>query len=118
LSAKEEIPKLSREYLIQRNEQMRNKNFTAALLAAKARSELIEKSLVERQASFLLITIRQKLLNLPAAYARRILNLTDVNQANRILKEMMISLLDELRELPLKVVDPNWLATVEEDDGK
>jgi hypothetical protein len=88
------------------------------LLAAKARSELIEKSLVERQASFLLIAMRQKLLNLPATYSRRILNLTDVNQANRILKQMVISLLNELSELPQRVTDPNWLKELEADERK
>ena len=46
-------------------------------MLAKARGELIQKDLVTRQASFLLLSMRQKLLNFPAAYARRILNLAE-----------------------------------------
>jgi hypothetical protein len=34
--------------------------------------------------------------------------LTDVNQAAKILKEAMISLLNDLKDLPSKVVDPDW----------
>jgi hypothetical protein len=67
------------------------------MLLAKGRGELIQKDLVQGQVPFSLIAMRQKLLNFPAAYARRILNLTDVKQASRILKEMMPSLLNEIR---------------------
>jgi hypothetical protein len=69
--AKEEIPKLSREYLKIRNRQMSTKALTAEMTLAQQRGELIEKKLVEKQAAFLLIAIRQRILNLPTTYARR-----------------------------------------------
>jgi hypothetical protein len=59
-SAREELPEYSREYLLQRNEQMKAKNQTAQMLLAKARNELILKDLVTRQASYLLVSLRQK----------------------------------------------------------
>jgi hypothetical protein len=34
-------------------------------------------------------------------------------QTNRILKQAMIELLGELKDLPAKVTDPNWLDTLE-----
>ena len=87
------------------------------MLLVKAREELVLKSLVESQAAFLLVAMRQKIMGMPQTYARRILKLTDVNQAHKILKELAVSLLNELRDLPQKVVDPHWLRELEK-DGK
>jgi hypothetical protein len=87
------------------------------MLGAKARSELILKTLVQKQATFLLTAMQEKIMDLPLTYARRILGLTDVVVAHRILKELSISLLNELRDLPQKVTDPNWLETSEDDGG-
>jgi hypothetical protein len=87
------------------------------LLLAKARSELIPKNLVESQAAYLLAAMRQTISKTPLTYAERILGLTDVNQAHKILKELSIALLNELKDLPQKVVDPNWLKEVEKDGG-
>lgn len=116
--AKEKLPKLSEKYLRLRNRGQRAKAQQSELLLARAREELITKELVQRQASFLLIQMRQKILNFPSTYARRILGLTDVGQATRILREMSISVPDQIKDLPSKVVDPNWLESLEEDAGK
>jgi hypothetical protein len=43
------------------------------------------------------------------------MNLTDVVQAHKILKELSISLLNELRILPTKVADAHWLRNLEKD---
>jgi len=68
---------------------------------------------------YLLVALRQKILSIPAACARKILNVADLNQANRILREAMIQLLNELKDLPSKVTDPHWLRELEKaDDGK
>ena len=53
-SAKQELPKLSKEYLEIRNRQMRAKAFMAETQAAHARGELISRRLVECQAAYLL----------------------------------------------------------------
>jgi hypothetical protein len=57
------------------------------------------------------------MLSAPDAHSRRILGLTDVNQARRILREMMISTLNEIKDLPLRISDPDWLKKLEEKDG-
>jgi hypothetical protein len=85
------------------------------MLVAKARSELILKTLVEKQASYLQAAMRQTIMDLPLSYARRIVGLTDVIEAHKILKELSVSLLNELQHLPEKVVDPNWLEKLEKD---
>jgi hypothetical protein len=84
------------------------------LLLAKGRGELVLKSLVEKQASYLLAAIEQTIMDLPLSFAGRILNLDDVVVAHRILKELSIALLSELRDLPQKITDPNWLRESEE----
>jgi hypothetical protein len=79
------------------------------MLLAQARQELVLKTLVERQATFLLAAMEETLTDLPQTFARRIVGLTDVVESHKILKELSIALLNELRDLPQKVVDPNWL---------
>ena len=96
---------------------MRAKAFMAETNAAARRDELIEKRLVEQQAAYLLVAMRQKILNIPQAWARRMLGLTDAAQASRVLKELAISLLNDLKDLPAKVTDPHWLEKVEEKDA-
>jgi hypothetical protein len=116
--AKDELPELSKTYLETRNRQMRSKAQTREMLLAKARSELVLKSLVERQASFLLISLRQRILAVPDNLCRKMVNVADATQARRILREAMLSFLNELKDLPQAVTDPNWLKTLEADDGK
>src|SRR4030095_8286650 len=96
------IGKLSEEYLEIRNRQMSTKALTAEMHLAERRGELIEKRLIERQAAFLLISLRQKILAVPNRLARQLVNIADVNKAKAILKDAMLALLTELADLPSK----------------
>jgi hypothetical protein len=82
------------------------------MLLAKARGELILKELVQKQAAYLLVCFRQKLLSVPHAYAGRLLGISDAHEMALKLREMALSLLEELQHLPEKVVDPDWLAHI------
>jgi hypothetical protein len=115
--AKEELPELSREYLQIRNAQMRTKNLTAEMQLAERRGELIQKSLVERQAAYLLVALRQAILNIPQTWCRRLMGLNDAAQVQRILREMAFSILGEIKDLPSKAVNPNWLEELEDDQS-
>jgi hypothetical protein len=117
-ASKEEVSELSREYLEVRNRQMQAKAFVAETMAAERRGELISKNLITKQAAFLFVSLRQRILSLPQTYARRILNLTDVNQAAAILREAAVSVLNEIKDLPQKVTDPHWLEELEADEVK
>jgi hypothetical protein len=97
---------------------MHAKAFMAETMAAERRGELVAKDLVTKQAALLLVALRQQILNLPQSYARRILGLTKVNQASKILREMSIAILNDIKNLPQQVTDPHWLETLEEDGGK
>jgi hypothetical protein len=110
-----QIGKLSEEYLTVRNQQMRTKNLTAEMQLAERRGELIEKKLVEQQAAYLLVALRQAILNVPQTWCRRLLGLNDAAQVSRILREMAISLLGEINDFPAKVTNPDWLEEIEED---
>jgi hypothetical protein len=116
--AKDELPELSKTYLETRNRQMRSKAQTAEMLLAKAREELVLKSLVEKQASYLLVSSRQRILGVPDNLCRKMVNVPDASKARSILREAMHALLNELQDLPSKVTDPNWLQSLEADEGK
>jgi phage terminase Nu1 subunit (DNA packaging protein) len=113
--AKEELPELSREYLLIRNEQMRTKNLMAEMQLAERRGELIEKRLVEAQAVYLIVALRQAVLNVPQTWCRRLTGVNDAAQVSKILREMAVSILNEIKDLPSKVTDPHWLRELEAD---
>jgi hypothetical protein len=106
------IGELSEEYLRHRNDQMRTMNLTAQMLLAERRGQLIEKRLVERQAAFLLLSLRQRILAVPDRLARQLVNIDEVNKAREILRSAMLALLTELADLPSKVTNPRWLDEV------
>jgi hypothetical protein len=116
-TAKEQIPLLSERYLKLRNRQMSHKAMEAELNLAIRRGQLISKDLVVKQASFLFIAMRQKILNLPHTYAPRLFGCKDVREVRKVLEGAAISILNEIRELPQKAVDPNWLEELEK-EGK
>jgi hypothetical protein len=101
----------------ERVKAIRTRRMQNELYLAKARELLIEKDLVEKQAAYLVIAMRQKILTIPQTYARRILGLDDASQASKILKEMAVTILNEIKDLPQKVVDPRWMDEVEREDN-
>jgi hypothetical protein len=82
---------------------------------AVARGGLIEKRLVERQLSYLMVAIRQKILGLPLGWTRKLTGISDSRKMKAQLEAMACQLLEDLRELPSKVIDPNWVDTLEGD---
>ena len=93
---------------------MRTKNHTAEKVLAERRGELIEKSLVERQAAYLLVALRQAILNIPQTWCRWLMGINDAAQVSRILREMAIAILGEIKDLPAKVTNPDWLDEIVE----
>jgi hypothetical protein len=56
------------------------------------------------------------ILNVPQTWCRRLLGLNDTGQVQRILREMTLSLLGELKDLPAKVTNTDWLDEIVEQD--
>jgi hypothetical protein len=96
----------------ERTAAVRANRMRSEMLLAKARKELILKELVEKQAAYLLVGFRQRLLSVPHAYSRRLLGISDAHEMGLKLREMALALLEELQDLPQKIVDPNWLAHI------
>ena len=68
--SKQESHALDAEYRRQRNLALQLKNWREQMLSAKARGELVEKRLVELQASFLLVGMRRQALGLALCQRR------------------------------------------------
>ena len=89
---------------------------------AVRRGELIEKAVVERQAGFLLVAMRQRAMSAPSAWSRRLLGINDARVMTERLRDMMASVLEDLSNLPERVTNPNWVgdengAPLRQDDG-
>ena len=116
---RQKISELSEEYLRHRNDQMQAKNLAAQMALAKQRGELIEKRLVQRQASYIAVTLRQAMLNFPSRYSRRMVGLHNEHQARQALTKAAHEFLKELAGFAEKAIDPGWLVSVEaQADGK
>jgi hypothetical protein len=57
-------------------------------------------------------------LAIPNAYSRKLLHKSELQQTMAILNEMVGRLLNDLADLPRNVTDPNWLLTLEEEEGE
>jgi hypothetical protein len=79
------------------------------LLLAKARDEVILKPLVEAQATFVAVTLRQMILAFPLKAARKMVGLPDEKVAKRMLDKIAHDLCKELVSFPQKITDPGWL---------
>ena len=87
-ASKTEVSRLSRVYLEIRNRQMRAKALTAEMVLAQRRDELIERKLVERQGAYLLISLRQRILNVAQTYCRKMVGLKDARQASKVIPQL------------------------------
>jgi hypothetical protein len=116
--ARQKQRSLDQEFTEERTRAVAVKRQQTEMLLAKARGELIVKQLVERQAAYLLVALRQRIMSMPSTYARRMVNLPDTKAAAAVLKEVAISVLNEIKDLPSRVTDPNWLETLEGDESR
>jgi hypothetical protein len=102
-----------RIFVEEKTRQVAIRRLETEMRVAERRGELMHVKLVERQLAYLLVALRQRILNIPQSYARKLLGLEDVGQVMRVLREMSISILNEIQYLPQQVTDPNWLETLE-----
>jgi hypothetical protein len=106
---------LDKELVRKRIRQTEVRTMAFEMDLARIREDLVEKELVVKQLTFLLISMRQKVLAIPSTYARKLLHLNELREAHAILQEMSFVLLKELKDLPQKVTDPNWLDKLDEE---
>ena len=70
---------------------------------AKAREDLIDKDLVTKQAAFLFVAMRQKMLSAPLTYHRKLLACRDPHSMIKGITEMMHTMLAELQDMPKRI---------------
>ena len=87
------------------------------LLLAKARDEVILKPLVEAQATFVAVTLRQMILAFPLKAARKMVGLPDEKAAKRMLDKIAHDLCKELVSFPQKITDPESARENREGEG-
>jgi hypothetical protein len=106
---------LDKEFVKRRIRQTEVRTMAFEMDLARIRESLIEKELVIKQLSFLLVAMRQKILAIPSTYARKLLHKEDMREVNAILQQLAFELAKELQHLPQKAVDANWLEKLEEE---
>lgn len=106
---------LDKEFIRKKIKHTETRTTAVELDLARIREDLIEKELVVKQLSFLIISVRQKILSIPITYARKFMHKSDLKEIHSILNNMSYELLSELKDLPLKVTDPNWIDKLEEE---
>src|SRR5271166_668428 len=79
---------LDKEGVAIRNKFTATREKSARLLLAKAREDLVDKDLILKQATFLYVAMRQKMLSAPLAYYRQFLHLEDPHEVIQRLTKM------------------------------
>jgi hypothetical protein len=108
----DDLEEQSSIYLRERNAQMRAKRLKAEMELAHARDELIEKRLVERQLSWLLVAMRRSLLALPGKMRMKFGEERFPHEMLEAAKHLVVDALTEISRLP-EAVEPGWLARLE-----
>ena len=62
--------------------------------------------------------MRQKILAIPNVYTRKLLRKEDALEVRTILEEMIHRLLNDIKDLPNKAIDPHWMEQLEEEEDK
>jgi hypothetical protein len=106
---------LGEQYLRERNKQMRAKRLTAEMVLARERGELIEKELVLRQLTFILIALRQSVLAWPGKL-RAAIGADFTHEMREKARGLAHETLAHLEKLP-EIVEPDWLERLEEKEG-
>jgi hypothetical protein len=86
----------------------------AKLLAM--RGELISRRHVEKQAAFLVISLRQHLLAIATQHAGDLVNISNEHEMQEKLGAIIREKLEVLAQLPSRVTDERWLEALEQDE--
>ena len=110
-----ETVRLNEEYLTKRNKILDLKYKREAMELARDRDESIERALVIRQLTYMVINTRQRLLALPGTMRARFVEAFSREIIDGA-RELIHQALTELSEMPRRGIDPDWLERLEEED--
>jgi hypothetical protein len=108
------------ELIMERTLGARVNRQQSEIVAAKARGELIQKSVAREQADFIASTLRQRILGFPRKYAPKVAVELGVDERDVLeaLERVSHELCNELVAFDRRVSDPNWLRDLEEAEGE
>ena len=109
---RQRVSELSEAYLEVRNAKLRSQAFLVEAQAKEKAGELISRQLVQRQAQYIFVCLRQAVLNFPTRYARHVLGIADEHQAKAVLTKAAHEFLTELANFSEKAIDSNWLQSL------
>ena len=101
--------------MTKRNKILDLKYKREAMELARDRDELIERALVIRQLTYMVINTRQRLLALPGTMRARFVEAFSREIIDGA-RELIHQALTELSEMPRRGIDPDWLERLEEED--
>jgi hypothetical protein len=107
---------LGEEYLRKRNQILDLKFKREAMNLALDRDQLIEKRLVDRQLTYLMISIRQRLLAIPGKLYARLGKEHFPREAAQACEKFIHEVLNELAKLP-ECAEPDWEEQLEEEEA-
>lgn len=110
-------PELDKELIRKKIVNTEARTTGVELDLARIRGELIEKDHAIKQAQFLMIALRQRLLSIPVSYARQLLHKSEIREVHSILQKAIHEALNDCKDLPVKVVDPDWMEKLDEEDS-
>jgi hypothetical protein len=114
LRRKSERAEADRDFVEEKTLQtLRRRQLTKVELASAVASWL--PRILSFSKPVFLTAMRQKILQISYSYARQLLKITDAKVMSGKLREMSISILNDIKNLPQQITDPNWLETLEED---
>src|SRR6516162_7753863 len=105
---------LGEEYLRKRNQILDLKFKREAMNLALDRDQLIEQELVLRQLTYLVVSMRQKLLAIPAKLYSRLGPERFPRETAQECERFIHDVLNELVKLP-ECAEPNWLKRLEDE---
>jgi hypothetical protein len=105
---------LNEEYLRKRNQILSIKYKREAMQLALERDRLIEKALVEQQLSYLLVSLRKSVEQIPGALRMRFGPERFGHEMVEACRAHLNQVLTELSKLP-QCVEPDWLERLEEE---
>ena len=103
------------EYVEEKKKQVIERRRECEIRNLRSKRELIPRQLVLKQSAFLVLSLRARLLAIPAQHARELLNIDDERQMAQKLDVIVRSTLETLADLPLKVTDPDWMQRLDDE---
>jgi hypothetical protein len=107
---------LGEEYLRKRNQILDLKFKREAMNLAFERDQLVEKRLADRQLTYFMISIRQRLLAIPGKLYARLGKEQFSHEAAQETEKFIHEVLNELSKLP-ECAEPDWLEKLEEKEA-